>query len=477
MVTGEARRGLLARAGRVLLAPAIWVERTRGWKRFALILAYLVIGAIGLVFAVRFTAVQGLPDIGDPFDVDAYVRGPQSKPFDRAPYYEQAAAEFKAYREVIGAVASLGPPPARRRTARRSGPAVAVVRWADADQETRNWLEANRKALELWRKGTEHPEVDYPSFDFEKPMRAPWPDFLQFAALAIMEGSRLEHDGSTTAAWEWYRAVLRCSRQLAARGDARTRHVSGRMVAAAADAIKTWASNPQVDAAQLRAALKELSGLEAAHPPVSNLYKTEYVNVMRALREAPLAHRRRRGSDDPWLEDLVSYQAARAFVRNESERTRRIIQLVFANWLAQADKPWPARAPLVTSMRLYDDPNAPPNARVLSPEELDRWAQATPLVETMIPSLPMIEGFLTNEPMDWATLVVALAEQLHFRDRGYIPARPEDLVGRYLEKLPAALDIESPLTRVGPRPGLPEIDPIYSTTEPGLDLLGPHHAK
>ena len=58
---------------------------------------------------------------------------------------------------------------------------------------------------------------------------------------------------------------------------------------------------------------------------------------------------------------------------NDPEKSRRALRLVFANWLAQVDRPAAERARSAThaGLLIYEaDPTAPPAARAVTPDAL-----------------------------------------------------------------------------------------------------------
>ena len=77
----------------------------------------------------------------------------------------------------------------------------------------------------------------------------------------------------------------------------------------------------------------------------------------------------------PWRGVKLPLQRIRLGLNNEPERTRRVFRLLFANWLAQADRPPSRQAPLAMRRPSWihaDDPTAPAAARAVSPEVLAR---------------------------------------------------------------------------------------------------------
>ena len=87
------------------------------------------------------------------------------------------------------------------------------------------------------------------------------------------------------------------------------------------------------------------------------------------------------GGKNGWLEKALSttkakvpLQRARMNITNDVERSRRVLRLLYANWLPQLDRPASERAPIAirTPTLIYaSDANAPVAARAVAPEDLD----------------------------------------------------------------------------------------------------------
>ena len=74
----------------------------------------------------------------------------------------------------------------------------------------------------------------------------------------------------------------------------------------------------------------------------------------------------------PW--HYRRYQEFHLKACNDLERSRRVLQLLFANWLPQADRPASQRHPWrshTPTLVYAADPSAPPSARALPPEALN----------------------------------------------------------------------------------------------------------
>jgi hypothetical protein len=92
-------------------------------------------------------------------------------------------------------------------------------------------------------------------------------------------------------------------------------------------------------------------------------------------------------------------------------------------------------------LRLFrDDPSAPPSARLLSPEELERWSKTTRLFDAVFPALFNAQGASDRERYQRSTLVLRLVEQLFRRERGRPPTTVGELVGPDLPALPDGYD-------------------------------------
>src|SRR3954447_24080088 len=123
MSTTTGRRPRLLR---LLMAPALLLERTRGRKRLALFALYLIVGSVPLAFLVRAFALHDLPDLGDPFDVAAF----RARPDDAFPFYQRAMARYQPPAETMAG--DLWP---------------IFMGWKKPTPEFLAWADVNREAL------------------------------------------------------------------------------------------------------------------------------------------------------------------------------------------------------------------------------------------------------------------------------------------------------------------------------------------
>jgi hypothetical protein len=230
--------------------------------------------------------------------------------------------------------------------------------------------------------------------------------------------------------------------------------------------ILRWAADPRVGATQLRRALHDTLTADALTAPVSEAIKINYLmafgpvenitNLEGTMRSSgrmiPLAGGREMGVLDrlvPWGTVRLPVQRIRLGASNELERTRRAFRLLFANWLAQVDRPDGRRTPLALRKPIWiyaDDPSAPAAARAVMPEFLARVLDRSEIAFTLfsdrsVPSDPPWEGGgeLARERRRRSVLIVRLAAELYRREHGAAPATAGALLGTILEELPEGI--------------------------------------
>ncbi|MGO9466661.1 MAG: hypothetical protein ACLQIB_54185 [Isosphaeraceae bacterium] len=417
---------------RLLLAPFRWIgqSRRRVWCTFLVLLA--IVAGPPLWWA---TQLWGLPDIGDPFDVAAFRA--MTIPDDRNAFvlYRRAADLLK---------------PLKMSKRKNPGRVNWFAPWSEAEPEFRGWVEENRVALALYREGAEMPDALDPSPLFSQERERMTAALSTFQRLALLEASRLEEQGDMAGAWNWYRAALRTIHQVRVYGTAPRRFSARDWHGNLRRQLNTWAAEPRTTPALLRQALDDVIACEALVPSESYTLKSEYVDLDRLFNEARNSAGR---VPPPWGQFLrfSDYQLspemwgalddAGRFWRVEKERSRRVVRLVTANWLACCDLPPDQRPdpdPNVASHDFYSfGPGAPAKARVLSPETLDQWLGTTDDAQYILKDFSDVRSLRIREHADQRALVILMGSQLYLRDHGTDPPEPEALVGPYLKRLPA----------------------------------------
>jgi hypothetical protein len=400
--------------------------------------------AIGLAVAATalaiwwLTSLNGLPDIGDPFDVAAF------RAF-RVPDDQNAFTFLRRAEE------SLTPSP----------PSVALS-WSQADPKSREWVEANRRAIALFQQGADQPDAANPDGDSVV-------DGQRLALLVLLEADRRRESGDMAGAWDCYRAILRMATHTRRRGSLAQRvDLYVYWDGLARQRLATWAADPRTTIPQLHVALEE--ALKSEPKPEWGVFaiKAGYLAMMRSL-ERPVPHfvqqdvgweYHLRLGDMQLSPDMSDYlDAGCRFFLREPERSRRVLQLLYANWLAHAERHEPgpqkpavrASFPLLlstnpvsrstTKVSLYPvGPLAPAGARSLPPQELASWLVATNDAKLRIIVANSIQWPWSPDRLQdrkaHHDLVLMLVEELYHRERGSLPRSEEALVGTYLKSLP-----------------------------------------
>ena len=398
-------------------------------------LAALGLVGLALLLTWRATTLIGLPDIGDPFDVAAFVA--HSVPDDRNAFvlYRQASDRMRPEPQGDGG-----------------------YDWATTSQSKRDWLLADREALALWRRGTERPEALYiaPKDLTFATMLPVIQDLRNLSRLAQLEASRLQAEGDLASALDWYAAILRSGKHCGHHGLTIERLVGRGIYQVGCQRLIQWATDPRVTPDLLRRAIAEVYACDALAASPSESLRAEYVSFLHSLPDPKLLRPELIGDELPrayhWPGGRVLLEDLPRIFKREPERSRRVVRLMFANWLAVADLPADRRPPRASAPAVRPgayllqedlmaqlfvlDADAPASARALPPAALARWWDSTLYARRFTPS---IDGLLASETRDLANragVLLALGNELYRRDHGANPDRPEDLVGPYLKAVP-----------------------------------------
>jgi hypothetical protein len=426
----------------LVLAPALWLERARGRRRLVLASLYLLALAAAGALAWRASRLNGLPDIGEPFDARPMLD--RRVPDDRNAYVLYRKAHEALHNDPDVEKTLYG--------------GATPYAWRTFTPAESAYLEANAEAMRLWRLGTERPEAQYyrlADLTIETPLDVV--DSLRnLGRMAMLEASRCESRGDMAGSWGWYRATLRSGWHCGAQGTIIERFVGYAMHVVARSRILPWAADPRVDAPLLRRALADLRDVEGLATPISGNIRAEYVSASRQLRRPErlvkllLDHPdwRFEGLMDgrEWTNHLGGLRQATWFLQNEPERSRRLLQLAFANTLAYCDLPPGERPPMLTvqqpgagssQLEVFDAPiPSLPAARAVSPAFLKAQLEGAGLARILMFSNAALLRGDDSGRATWASLVVGLARELYARERGHPPESASALVGPYLDRLP-----------------------------------------
>jgi hypothetical protein len=413
-------------------------KRLRQLGRVTLVLAIGLTVAATALAVWWLTSLNGLPDIGDPFDVAAF------RAF-RVPDDQNAFTFLRRAEEKLTPF-----------------PAQLARSWTEADPKLREWIKANRQAIELFQQGADQPDAANPNGDSVV-------NGQRLAILVLLEAGRREANGDMAGAWDCYRAILRMATHTRRRGSLAQRDdLNYYWDTMARQRLVTWAADPKTTIPQLHGALEEALKCKPEQEWDSFAIKAGYLAMMRSLEQpVPLSIQQDVGweyhlsvGDMQLPPDMSGYlDAGCRFLLREPERSRRVLRLLYANWLAHVERQEPGpRQPAVraafsalkltnpmrwgkTTVFIYPvGPRAPAGARSLPPQELARWLVATNdaklrIIASNSPQGPWSPDHLRDRK-DYRELVVMLAEEIYRREHGSRPPSEEALVGTYLKSLP-----------------------------------------
>ena len=419
------RRWAVRRARQLLIAVSI-------------LTVILVLGVCGVVLR-RATCLVGLPDVGDPFDVAAFRAARVPEDQDAFALFKQAAAQLRPLPDL---------PMAVRQSAR-------TVAWSRVHSKLREWLEANRPALGLFRQGALRANGIAPTLGH--PLQSSLTDLRlgSFVWLEFLDAARLEEQGDMAAAWDGYRAIMSTRAHIMRRGIVFDRYIADQFCQGLESRVGAWAANPKTDVSLIRRALADVRVNEPRPEWDAFSLKLDYLQMTSMLdrsdgwvQQGVDEDQAIRIFDEPLPPNLMlSIYAARRYLAKEPELSRRVLRLAFANWLAHVQQQNLAgRQPAVrasflvqkrtTQLSFYAlGQDAPVAARSISPEDLGRWLITTRDAKLLLFQWPW-PAIRISEQREHRALVVLLAEELYRRERGSAPPSEEALVGTYLDRLP-----------------------------------------
>lgn len=408
-------------------SPAEKPSRLLWWLHPKVALPLTLLGLLlAAPFLYRGYRLSRIPDIGDPFDVEAFGT------VEIAPA-DNAMTQYALATTLL-----------RKRTTLYSEDDEKAFEhgWTQTSEPLRKWLDDNQPALAEWRKGTEQSQailIQPKDFRFDSNLEVVHQSH-ELSRLARLQAERFAHEGAVETAWDWLLAAVRASRHVEQNGGLTQRLAGASMLYDAAGGIKRWSARRAVTPDLLRKALVEFHEADQLTPPNSVALKMEYLVLRNTFREAtPLSEL----LEFSGVDVTSSLQRPVLFVMGEPELSLKVFQHVFDNQLSEIDKPKRSRAPTATGVfELYDPP--PGGTRGLPARELDKLVNSAILARLFLPAFQQADAAMQRESARRAAVSLLLACQLHFRLHGDWPAKVEDLVPEILSEPP-----EDPLGKSG----------------------------
>ena len=398
----------------------------------------------------RASRIASVPEVGDPFDVEAFGTVDLASADNAADVYASAArlyrtGSFSAEDFNLDAVQEKG--------------------WPEASMTLRKWLDDNTAAMAEWRRGSELSEfvsvqpkdlTITTDLEFVRRLR-------DFSRLTSLQTARCLHEGDVREAWAWQRAVLRTSRHCTQHCSLIVRLIGAAIHASSFKDIERWAADSQVDESLLAQALRDVIELDVMTGANSVALKSEYLWQMKLYDDPVLMAQY--WSDVMGTSPKVSRPVL--FLVGEPEYSRRLTRMLFHRWLREADVPSWSRLSTTTSPLTFKTPAG--EEITYSVAELDRRLIGPPssLARVVPPAIKSFEQALQREAVRRAALQQMLASQLEFRRHGDWPSKPESLVPDILSELIADPFGKAGETLLWRRDGDDLL--IYSVGENGID--------
>ncbi len=401
---------------------------------------------------IRGYYLAGVPDIGEPFDVEARLAVVVPDDENAFTDFHQAAA---LYIQPSDAVSNS------RNDVNEHG-------WAWATPELEQFLHDNEAALLAWKSGAEKSRAQYhlardvwmgSPHEVDSALR-------EFARTVKTIGIKLETAGRPVEAWEWYEAAIRTSRLYGQNGGGADRDVGCVSFFIVALRLPVWSADPALDSKALIHALTQVQDVWHLTEKYSTVVEIEYLSLENTIRKLEshsddcewsiFASPSIPGSDNRFL----------LYIRGEPELTRRLLKFHTRNHLTFCDLPAWQRPPLAgISAMIYDDPGGLCHWSVAA---YDAAFVKSMFAASVISPIHLYRLHIDLEEINYAYLQVVLAGQAFHRDHGRFPATLDELVPKYLTEIP-----------VDPFDGQPikyRLDPdgavVYSVFENRIDEGG-----
>ncbi|MFN0199262.1 MAG: hypothetical protein ACKVT0_21130 [Planctomycetaceae bacterium] len=393
------------------------------WKFVIPLLVVMVV--VLSPFAYRAYVLSGLPDIGDPFDVEEFGTV-ELADADNARFDYEAALALKI--------------PLRSTSVNLSDELDTAMQddWYSATPVIRNWLKVNRSALDRWKLATEKPDFLYhqpKDVNFLTVLQL-MQEFRDFARLALLESSRLLAEGNPDEAWLWCRAVLRSSRHSGQHGTAIERLVGASLHTMGVETLQRISQHPNADERLHQQMLQEVQEIYTMTVKNSVMLKCEYI----ALRNSIL--------DENVLKDLLQHDPYKS-VEGAQYRLHRVCgieprlsQLVsqqyIANLLEQIDLPLKEREPRTGGIGLFArNPKKSYWSDRLDPAEVEQFHKKSILARQLFSGLRHVDVACLREETKQRAIELCLASRIYRLRNGTYPDDLEQLVqAKIIDEVP-----------------------------------------
>jgi hypothetical protein len=360
----------------------------------------LVLATIPLAY--RSWRISSLPQIDEPFDVEAFCSV-------TIPDEENA---FVEYREAFDLFVEF---PGKNKDW-ESYNELVNGNWDKPLPAFVAWIRNNNLAFDTWLSGTPKPnalfmprrDVTYAAVDYTDKARS-------LTRIAMLRAGRHLVDGNTDEAWEILHAAFRFSRHVGQHGVVVERQTGAAILPLVCGGLLAWAHHANTTAEDIEHAILVLSEeFPSMTLPYSVTLKHEYLAAQNCLKDLDESY---------WVFDSSPViDSALIFVLGEPEYSMVLLDLVLANQLAGIDVAPPVRPPFILADdRLFDIPAVP--RKHVSGVELAELLDAVSAIEA-VSTIPWIRHAFTRMKIERtfaSTMISVLSIESYVRKHGQFP--------------------------------------------------------
>ncbi len=342
-------------------------NRSKRWgiillhPKIALPILFLLILLIA-PFAYRIHHLTSIPDPGDPFDVEAFIKSSEVDDTDNAYFDFQNAVSLmpselsgydwdKFHEELL------------------TGSKLSAE-----SQDALKYVKRNKPAILAWKKGTT--KADYSQGDLkEANMLTVMLNVgysIEFVCLSNSLALLAWQDGDYEKSADWYLVSFQSSRLIQQHGPPMSRLVSQSLYSASASNLIRQIHDMNIPQNVLENLLKEITGINKATPLLSDCLKVEYLTLMNS-KDMLLSEEAFRNISYDLFPSQISWYF---YLHAEPDLYLRLNKQWFGNVLPEVDRPRVDRSVFVgnpESPLLFNSTvKKQQNRKQMSPAEIDR---------------------------------------------------------------------------------------------------------
>lgn len=322
------------------------------------------------------------------------------------------------------------------------------VEWDAVSPTAKKSLEMCEAVLAEWQLGTELERgVQIQPADLEIWDMIETQESRTISRLALLQSAQCLHEGKPEEAWQWLRALFRCSRHLGNPGILVSRIVGAALHAMASEQFIAWASHKSVTTKHLKIALIELREINKLTAPFSATLQSEYLAYMKLLSSSESV-RDYFDRGDPLRNIPEPLVAGYLFLIAEPELCEILTRHVFANHLSQCDLPrWERNIVGTPRVRLFL-PTGRETPALMDPGTLNNAVMRSWMTLNLLPSSTHALEALDREQARQAAYELCLSVELFRRKHNEYPETLEALVPEFLDQVPRDLYGSDPAKRM-----------------------------